>query len=110
MKEVIIIIDDKLVYPEPDEDSLLTIYSEISKLIGFENTMILYDHFAGKQLFFPQKIFRPSYVAKLVEKNYTGNNMTKLAYRLGYSPRRLWQIMKIEKEKNGSRELTCDNK
>ena len=67
---------------------------EIAEAIGIENTMIVFDVLKGRQISFPQRIFRKEYIEKYIRENYNGKNIRELARKFGYTDRRVKQILK----------------
>lgn len=64
------------------------------ELIGYDNTMKLYNHFKGQQITFPIKLFKSESVKELLQKQYDGTNAKKLARTYGYSERWIKELIK----------------
>ena len=80
-----------------DKEALCDVYKELFELIGYENTLIVYEHFRGYQINFPTRLYSRKYVREVVKNEYDGSNIKELARKLGYSERWIRQIL-TEKE------------
>lgn len=74
-------------------DCFSATYKEIADEIGIEPTLKLFQSFNGQQLFLPKKLYNSEFVYNYIKNNYNGKNMKKIAKELGYTERRLWQIL-----------------
>lgn len=72
---------------------LADIYMEIAEEIGIENTLLVYDLLKGRQISFPQRIYRKEYVENYIKENYNGKNIRELSRKFGYTERRIKQII-----------------
>lgn len=72
---------------------LADIYMEIAEEIGIENTLLVYDLLKGRQISFPQRIYRKEYVESYIKENYNGRNIRELSRKFGYTERRIKQII-----------------
>ena len=72
---------------------LADIYMEIAEAIGIENTLLVYDVLKGRQISFPQRIYRKEYVESYIKENYNGKNIRELSRKFGYTERRIKQII-----------------
>ena len=72
---------------------LADIYMEIAEAIGVENTLLVYDLLKGRQISFPQRIYRKEYVESYIKENYNGKNIRELSRKFGYTERRIKQII-----------------
>ena len=72
---------------------LADIYMEIAEEIGIENTLLVYDLLKGRQISFPQRIYRKEYVENYIKENYNGRNIRELSRKFGYTERRIKQII-----------------
>lgn len=72
---------------------LADIYMEIAEAIGIENTLLVYDVLKGRQVSFPQRIYRKEYVENYIKENYNGKNIRELSRKFGYTERRIKQII-----------------
>ena len=73
---------------------LADVYMEIAETIGVENTLRVFDVLKGRQISFPQRIFRKEYVENYIKQNYNGKNIRELSRKFGYTERRIKQIIK----------------
>ena len=71
---------------------LADIYMEIAEAIGIENTHLVYDVLKGRQVSFPQRIYRKEYVENYIKENYNGKNIRELSRKFGYTERRIKQL------------------
>lgn len=72
---------------------LADIYMEIAEEIGIENTLLVYDLLKGRQISFPQRIYRKEYVENYIKEHYNGRNIRELSRKFGYTERRIKQII-----------------
>ena len=70
------------------------VYEEITKIIGEEQTIKLYENFRGQQITFPQRLYSVEYVSKYVKENYNGRNIREMARKFDYSERRIREFLK----------------
>ena len=87
-----------------NENTLITLkphdlagdYADIAEIIGVENANLLFMHYRGQQITFPQRFFSKKYVALQTEKELKKGNCTlpQLAVKYGYTERRLRQLLK----------------
>lgn len=72
----------------------MDIYNQLAKIVGLENTVIIYENLKGQQITFPMRLYRTDYIAKEVQSKYDGRNLKKLAKEYGYSERHLRGFLK----------------
>lgn len=87
-----------------NENTLITItpqdlagdYASIAEIIGMENAKLLYEHYRGQQITFPQCFYSKNYVALQATNELKKGNCTlsQLAVKYGYTERRLRQLIK----------------
>ena len=78
------------------EPVLNGVYETMSELIGFDNTVKIYKHFAGSQINFPTKLFSKEFVLQEAIKIYDGtsNSINKIATKYNYSERTVRKLLK----------------
>jgi len=71
-------------------------YASIAEIIGMENAKLLYEHYRGQQITFPQRFYSKNYVALQATHELKKGNCTlsQLAVKYGYTERRLRQLIK----------------
>lgn len=74
-------------------ESFAGIYREVANNIGVENTVKLYEAFKGQQIVFPQRLYSKEYVNNYILENYNGSNLKEIGRTLGYSDRRIRQLL-----------------
>ena len=72
-------------------------YKELVELIGYENTLLIHDYFAGQYVTFPKRLLSEKYLHEQIIKEYNGTNAKELARKYDYSYS--W-IRKIVKNRN----------
>lgn len=72
-------------------------YKEFVELIGYKNTLCVYDYFAGQYVTFPKRLLSEKFLHKQIIKEFDGTNAKELARKYDYSYS--W-IMKILKRKS----------
>lgn len=70
------------------------IYKEIAEVIGIEATITLHDNFQGQQITLPKKLFAKDFILRQVKEGGNSINIKEVAFRYGYTERRLRQILK----------------
>ena len=70
--------------------------ASIAEIIGMENAKLLYEHYRGQQITFPQRFYSKNYVALQATHELKKGNCTlsQLAVKYGYTERRLRQLIK----------------
>lgn len=78
------------------EPVLNGVYETMSELIGFDNTVKIYKHFAGSQINFPTKLFSKEFVLQEAIKIYDGTSLSinKIATKYNYSERTVRKLLK----------------
>lgn len=78
------------------------VYDAISELIGFENTVEIYKHFAGSQVNFPTRLFSKDFVLQEAIKNYDGSSesINKIAVKYKYSERTVRKLIKAHLDRD----------
>lgn len=74
------------------------IYQELLELIGYENTIILHEYYAGQYITFPKRLLKESYLHQRIVDEYDGTNARDLAREYDYSYS--WIMKIIKKSKN----------
>ena len=83
-----------------NENTLISItpqdLASIAEIIGMENAKLLYEHYRGQQITFPQRFYSKNYVALQATHELKKGNCTlsQLAVKYGYTERRLRQLIK----------------
>lgn len=70
------------------------IYQELIELIGFENTLKIYNTYNGQQLLLPKRLYSKEYVEMKVKEEYDGTNIKKLAQKYSYTERWIYDKVK----------------
>ena len=86
-----------------NENTLITItpqdlagdYASIAEIIGMENAKLLYEHYRGQQITFPQRFYSKNYVAlqathELKKGNCTLSQLRSEERRVGKECRSRW--------------------
>ena len=81
-------------------------YKELVDLIGHDNTLILYENYAGQYLSLPKKLIAEEYLHKLILSEYDGTNAKKLARKYGYTYSWIQKILKKLKEVEAEEKIT----
>lgn len=78
------------------------VYDAISELIGFENTVEIYKHFAGSQVNFPTRLFSKDFVLQEAIKSYDGSSesINKIAVKYKYSERTVRKLIKAHLDRD----------
>lgn len=81
-------------------ESLNGVYGTICEIIGFENTVKLYNQMKGSQINFPTRLYSKEYVALEAEKTYDGSSdsLNKIATEYNYSERTIRKLLKKKNE------------
>ena len=74
-------------------EDLADVYKEIAHALDIDTAVAIYDLFRGQQIIFPQKLYNREYIYNYVKENYNGHNTRELAKELGYSDRRIRQML-----------------
>lgn len=77
----------------PDE-ALNEIYLELTNLIGYENMLIIYQHYKGQQITFPVRITNRNHIEREILQQYNGSNAKDLAKKYNYSERWIRKLIK----------------
>ena len=77
-----------------NSDDFAGIYKEIAEVIGVEATILLHKHFLGQQITFPKKLYTKEHVIQQATQTGDNADIKKVAYKYGYTERRLRQIIK----------------
>ena len=72
------------------------VYETIADLIGFDNSVKLYENFRGSQVNFPTKLFSKDFVLQEAIKSYDGTSesINKIATKYNYSERTIRKLLK----------------
>ena len=83
------------------------IYEEISEIIGFDNTVKLYENFHGCSVNFPAKLFSIEFVVQEAIKSYdrTSESIHRIAVKYNYSERTIRKRLKEHFDKLYNGEL-----
>ena len=78
-----------------NEPVLNGVYESISELIGFDNTVKIYENFCGSQINFPTRLFSKEFVLQEAIKTYDGTSesINKIAVKYGYSERTIRKFL-----------------
>lgn len=97
---------EELLNPEVAESSdLFSIYADIANVIGIRNTEKLYELVKGRQISFPTRFYSTEYVAHYACQMYDGTtaSLRKIAEKIGYTERRIRDMIKQENKRRTSR-------
>ena len=72
------------------------VYETICELIGFDNTVKIYENFCGSQINFPTRLFSKGFVLQEALKAYDGTSesINKIAVKYNYSERTIRKLLK----------------
>lgn len=70
-----------------ESSDLQGVYGEIAEVIGIEATIAIYTQLRGRQISFPTRLYKKSYVVKEVNSKYNGTNLKELARKFNYTER-----------------------
>lgn len=78
------------------EPILNGVYESFSEIIGFDNTVKLYENFCGSQINFPTRLFSKEFVLQEAIKSYDGtsDSINKIAVKYNYSERTIRKLLK----------------
>ena len=82
-----------------EAEALNDIYLEMHDLIGREAMLKLFKYFRGDKMDFPMKLYRPEFIADLVDMETDRRTRAKIARAAGYSARFIENM--LSKRKNG---------
>ncbi|REC33581.1 hypothetical protein CF160_11295 [Enterococcus pseudoavium] len=78
------------------------IYKELTKLVGIEATLKIYQEYRGSQLTFPMRLVDHRNLPQILESEYNGHNLRQIARYYGYSERHLRRILNDMKKLDDS--------
>ena len=84
-----------------DAENFAGIYREIAIATNVDIAMAMFNMFGGQQIVFPKRLYSKEYVRRYIIKNYNGKNIRQLSKDLGYSDRRIRQILNEDRQKGG---------
>lgn len=70
------------------------VYKELVELIGYENTLLIHNYFAGQYVTFPKRLLSEKYLHEQIIKEYNGTNAKELARKYDYSYSWIRKIVK----------------
>lgn len=77
------------------------IYQDLAKIIGEEDTLLIYHEFRGQQISCPMCLISTNSIKKILLKEYDGTNLKKIAKAYGYTERHLQRLLSdIERKRN----------
>ena len=82
-----------------EAEALNDIYFEMHELIGCEAMLKLFKYFRGDKMDFPMKLYKPDFIADLVDIETDRRARAKIARAAGYSARFIENM--LSKRKNG---------
>lgn len=76
-------------------------YETISELIGFDNTVKIYEYFHGSQVNFATRLFSKEFVLQEAIKTYDGTSesINRIARKYNYSERTIRKLLKDHLDK-----------
>ena len=74
------------------------IYNELFIMFGEEITGRIYNLYKGHQISFPKKLYTEKYRDSFLRENIGNKKISELAAELGYTERRINQLLKKYKE------------
>lgn len=83
-------------YSKLDSSCFNGSYKEFIELIGYKNTLLVYNHFAGQYVTFPKKFLSEQYLYEAIVNEYDGTNAKALVKKYGYSYSWVMKILKRE--------------
>ena len=87
--------EEEVITVKNKENALLnSVYKEIADNLGIEAAMEIFRMFKGQQITFPVRFLNPTYVQKLIIKEYDGSNIKTLAQKYNYSEKTVRRILK----------------
>lgn len=87
--------EEEVITVKNKENALLnSVYKEIADNLGIEAAMEIFRMFKGQQITFPVRFLNPTYVQKLIIKEYDGSNIKTLAQKYNYSEKTVRRIIK----------------
>ena len=69
------------------------IYKEIALTLGTDIAVEMHKIFKAQPIIFPQRLYSKEFVHDYIQENYNGHNVRELSQILGYSDRRIRQII-----------------
>lgn len=75
------------------------VYKDLAKLVGEENTLLIYQKYRGFQINFPMRLISSEYIGEIAAEEYEYGNLKELAQKYGYSERHLRRLIKEERQK-----------
>lgn len=75
-------------------------YKEFVELIGYKNTLLVYNYFAGQYVTFPKKLLSEQFLHDQIIKEYDGRNAKELARKYGYSYSWIMKVLKRKQSLN----------
>lgn len=69
------------------------IYEQLIEIIGWDNTLRIFEVFRGQQVTFPKRFYKSEYVVQEVRKRYDGTNIQELAREFDYTDRHLRKLI-----------------
>lgn len=86
---------------QKDDPVLNGVYEAISEIIGFDNTVKLYENFCGCQINFPTRLFSKEFVLQEALKAYNGTSesINRIAVKYNYSERTIRKLLKEHLDK-----------
>lgn len=72
-------------------------YKELIDLIGYENTMKIYESYAGQYITLPKKLYSDDYIHQCIREEYNGTNAREIAKKYNYTYSWIMKLLKNNK-------------
>lgn len=69
-------------------------YKDFVELIGYKNTLCVYNYFAGQYVTFPKRLLSEEFLHEQIIKEFDGTNAKELARKYDYSYSWIMKILK----------------
>lgn len=79
---------------ENESELFNEVYREISRIIGLDATIAVYQMYKGQQISFPVKLFNAKRIQQSIIKEYDGTNIRELAKKYDYAEKTIRRMIK----------------
>lgn len=79
---------------ENESELFNEVYREVSKVIGLDATIAVYQMYKGQQITFPVKLFNAKRIQQSIIKEYDGTNIRELAKKYDYAEKTIRRMIK----------------
>ena len=70
------------------------VYREISRVIGLDSTIAIYQLYKGQQITFPVHLFNAKRIQHSIIREYDGTNIRELAKKYDYAEKTIRRMIK----------------